>query len=229
MEDVLVNPVYHALLTGDKSLAHGQGQVRYFEPEVSPFAGFPEKYEKGFADLYDQLPANRKILYAIPTRIQQPKGWKLVIEIEGLQFVHRKNILPVQTSADIIPLNTTHAEEMVALAALTKPGPFDMRTIEFGYYHGIFENGKLAAMTGQRLHPGDYTEISAVCTHPDYLGKGYAAALLNHQLAIIKEQGKQSFLHVRADNARAIEVYKRLGFEVSRVMNFYFLKKYLLE
>jgi predicted GNAT family acetyltransferase len=108
---------------------------------------------------------------------------------------------------------------------LTKPGPFAMRTIEFGYYHGIFDRDKLVAMTGQRLHPGHYAEVSAVCTHPDHLGKGYAAALLLHQLAIIRRQGKIPFLHVRADNDRAIALYERLGFRENGPMNFYFLTK----
>lgn len=114
---------------------------------------------------------------------------------------------------------------MVALAALTKPGPFNSRTIEFGEYYGIFENGRLASMTGQRLHVENYTEVSAVCTHPDFLGKGYAAALLQHQLQIICGNGQIPFLHVRADNERAIALYERLGFKKNGGMNFYFLKR----
>lgn len=114
------------------------------------------------------------------------------------------------------------------LAALTKPGPFNTRTIEFGHYHGIFDNGKLVAMTGQRLHIDNYTEVSAVCTHPDHLGKGYAAALIIHQLQLILSQGQKPFLHVRDDNDRAISLYERLGFKVNRSMNFYFMKKRII-
>jgi len=79
-------------------------------------------------------------------------------------------------------------------------------------------------MTGQRLHPGNYAEVSAVCTHPDHLGKGYATALLQHQLTLICHQGKIPFLHVRADNERAIAVYERLGFRLRGAMHFYFMK-----
>jgi predicted GNAT family acetyltransferase len=114
---------------------------------------------------------------------------------------------------------------MIDLATLTKPGPFGKRTIEFGHYFGIFENDKLAAMTGQRMHAENYTEISAVCTHPDDTGKGYAFTLLQHQLQLIMHQGQQPFLHVREDNTRAIEIYQRLGFAVSRPMNFYFMQR----
>jgi predicted GNAT family acetyltransferase len=114
---------------------------------------------------------------------------------------------------------------MIQLATLTKPGPFNTRTIEFGHYHGIFENNRLAAMTGQRLHVDDHTEISAVCTHPDFLGKGYAATLMRHQVKFILAQNQIPFLHVRADNSRAIALYERLGFKENRVMNFYFMKR----
>ena len=126
---------------------------------------------------------------------------------------------------DLKPLTEIHLEQMVQLAKLTKPGPFGLRTIEFGYYFGVFEKEKLVAMTGQRLHVQNFTEISAVCTHPEYTGKGYAYTLLQHQLQLILQQDQQPFLHVREDNKRAITLYQRLGFSISRSMNFYFMKR----
>jgi predicted GNAT family acetyltransferase len=118
-----------------------------------------------------------------------------------------------------------HIDQMVQLAALTRPGPFGKGTIKFGSYYGIFDGEKLVSMTGQRLHIENFSEISAVCTHPDYTGKGYARTLLLHQLGIILQAGQQPFLHVREDNTRAIELYQRLGFKISRKMNFYFMKR----
>lgn len=225
MKHLLNNPVYHALLSGDRHLNFGKEAVRYFAEEVSPFAGFEEGYAKGFSELYEQLPPGRKILYAIPSFIQQPKGWTFEHEIEGLQFVFTGNTSSTNKNPAIVPLLDIHVEQMIQLARLTKPGPFGQRTIDFGFYHGIFDNDKLVAMTGQRLHVGNCTEISAVCTHPDHTGKGYAYALIEHQLQIILQQGQQPFLHVRADNERAIALYHRMGFTISRPMNFYFMKR----
>jgi ribosomal protein S18 acetylase RimI-like enzyme len=224
-EELLNNPVYHALTKIDARLGSGSGQVRYFDEEVSPFAGFPESYEKGFSDLLALLPAGRKILYATRKLMMQPAGWKELAAISGLQFVYEGEVAVSQPTIKIDKLDKKNAGEMVALAALTKPGPFAMRTIEFGDYFGIFESGRLAAMTGERLHVNNYTEISAVCTHPDHIGKGYAAALLQYQLKILLAKNEKPFLHVRSDNVRAIALYERLGFIKNGAMNFYFLKK----
>ena len=225
MEELLQNPVYNALLSGDRHLSIGNDQVKFFDEQVSPFAGFETGYTNGFTDLYDLLPAGRKILYATPSFIEEPTGWKIRHEIKGLQFVYTADREPEQIFPGIIPLGPAHVDEMVQLAALTKPGPFGTKTIDFGYYFGIFEREKLAAMTGQRLHVQHFSEISAVCTHPDFTGKGYAFRLLQHQVQLIIQQGQQPFLHVREDNDRAIALYQRLGFTISRSMNFYFMVK----
>lgn len=227
MQHKLNNPVYEALLSGDARLGFGEGLVRCFQETVSPFAGFPEGYEKGFDDLFDLLPAHRKILYATRMFIEQPSGWHLTHKITGLQFVFTANP-PAGSNSNmpqLVPLNTSYVDEMVQLAALTKPGPFNVRTIEFGHYYGIFEGNRLAAMAGQRLHVLNYTEISAVCTHPDYLGRGFAAALILHQIKLICQKGQVPFLHVRDDNGRAIALYERLGFTRNGPMNFFFMKK----
>jgi ribosomal protein S18 acetylase RimI-like enzyme len=224
MEDFLNNPVYYALSSGNSHLSLGNGVVKYFDEQVSPFVGFPEDHDSGFAELHQQLPDGRRILYGTRKWIQEPKDWQIMAAVKGLQFLYtgKKMDTPLLQP---VPLHAEHVEAMIQLTALTKPGPFDARTIEFGQYYGFFDKEQLVAMTGQRLHVFNYAEISAVCTHPDHLGKGYAAALIQHQLAIITNKGLKPFLHVRDDNTRAIALYERLGFEENGPMNFFFLKR----
>lgn len=223
MNDFLDNPVFHSLSGADAHLGSGTEAVKYFDENVSPFAGFPIGYENGFAELQSLLPARRRMLIASRKALPEPPGWEMEHRVAGLQFVHTRKS-NAATTLQPVALGVSNVEEMVALTKLTKPGPFSSRTIEFGHYYGFFENGRLAAMAGQRLHAGPYSEISAVCTHPDFLGKGYAAALLLHQVQLIREQGQIPFLHVRADNARAIALYERTGFNVNGKMYFHVMR-----
>lgn len=105
-----------------------------------------------------------------------------------------------------------HAQQAQDLAALTRPGPFGPRTIELGEYFGCFEGSRLVAMAGERMQAGAMREISGVCTHPDFQGRGHARRLM---LKLIQRQmlrHETPFLHVMRDNAAAHQLYQRMGF-----------------
>jgi predicted GNAT family acetyltransferase len=102
---------------------------------------------------------------------------------------------------------------MLALTKLTQPGPFLPRTIELGSYFGMRESGSLLAMAGERLHLTGFTEVSAVCTHPDFRGRGYSNALMSAVISGIMRRGETPFLHVKTENP-AVHLYQKLGFKV---------------
>lgn len=227
MEYILDNPPWYALITGNKQLSRGQGEVRFFESGVSPFAGLETFSTEGFKQLYEQVPHNGPVLLMSTDEhpLIIPAIWNAGQAIKGLQMVKDKPVGYPEITARLTPLKPEHIEQMLSLTALTKPGPFGRRTIEFGHYEGVFEGDKLVAMCGQRLHPLPFAEISAVCTHPDHTGKGYARQLLTSQLKRIEQAGDTAFLHVRYDNKRAIDVYRSLGFSARKVVYFYLLNK----
>jgi ribosomal protein S18 acetylase RimI-like enzyme len=225
MEHLLDNPVWNALISGNKHLSYGDEQVKFFDKEVAPFAAFKEFSAEKLDLLYELLPANRPVTTVTPVEIDIPGKWKILRAMKGFQMVHEITGELDEIQADLTPLTDEHVPQMFALARLTKPGPFEMRTIDFGHYAGIFDGDNLVAMAGQRLHPFNYAEVSAVCTHPDYTGKGYARQLLIHQIDCIKAAGEIPFLHVRDDNERAIKVYESLGFTVRRRIYFNFIVK----
>jgi ribosomal protein S18 acetylase RimI-like enzyme len=225
MEHVLDNPAWNALISGNKSLSYGNDQVKYFDPSVSPFVALNENTEDNFNLLYDLLPHDGPVLFVTPGEIEIPGAWKVLRTISGVQMVFDVLRSEEAPQLDLVQLTDDHIPQMLALTNLTNPGPFAARTIDFGHYQGVFEDDKLVAMTGQRLHPFNYAEVSAVCTHPDHTGKGYARALLLSHINRIKAAGEIPFLHVRGDNERAIKVYESLGFATRIKVSFYLMKK----
>lgn len=210
----LDNVIWNALTTRDAHFALGKGEARHFIREVSPLAAFETESPQGYAALARLIPPGETAGVFIDRAFTTAPDWKFLAGAPLLQMVCDKGIVNrgANGSLEIHRLGDPDSQEMIALTSLTKPGPFDSRTHELGCYVGVRVEGKLVAMAGERLKVPGYTEVSAVCTHPDHTGKGYAAALMLEVMRGIRERGEIPFLHVRADNPRAIEVYRRLGF-----------------
>lgn len=208
----LDNPVWQALNSTDSRFNLGNAIAGYLPAAVSPFAALPDWTEENQAILFDTLPSGRSWSVIRKEPVTFTGAWELMFSTSLHQMVCEE-LLPANIgNADVRPLGREHVPAMLALTALTKPGPFAERTYEFGNYLGIFDGEELVAMTGERLHLPDYTEVSAVCTHPDYAGKGYGALLVSLVADRIIKEGKKPFLHVKWDNQRAIKMYERLGF-----------------
>ncbi|MCU0404071.1 MAG: GNAT family N-acetyltransferase [Chitinophagaceae bacterium] len=225
MHSPLENPVWLALSGRQKSLNAGSETLKYFQQDVSPFAGMQKWDEKDLATLQESLPINRNFSVMIAREINIPQGFEVVFSCMLYQMICKKPVYTAGASPEIVLLTQEQVPEMLTLTQLTKPGPFFENTITMGKYFGIFEKGKLAAMAGERLKPEGYTEVSAICTHPDFLGKGYATRLTEYVARQIQDEGLTPFLHVKQDNQRAIDVYKRIGFDVAADVYFAVFKR----
>jgi predicted GNAT family acetyltransferase len=192
---------------------------------VSPFAGLEENTKENFDILYDAIPFNRPVGIFSVEDLLIPPSWNLLQRLDGFQMVYKCTSLPASQMEDFVTLTEEHIPQMLALTELTNPGPFSSRTIDFGHYEGILDEGSLVAMAGWRLHPCNYVEISAVCTHPDHTGKGYAKQLMQRQIHRIESEGAVPFLHVKRENSRAIAVYKSIGFDIRTAISIFVLDK----
>jgi predicted GNAT family acetyltransferase len=226
---ILDNPVWNALISSNKRLAEGTDEIKYFPADIAPFVGLKELDDRSFSLLYDLWPPERVAVVVTAKKVEVPEPWKILNRMTLLQMVGTGLERAFETDQKIVRLQQEHVPQMLALTQLTNPGPFTERTIEFGNYTGLFQpeqgSDKLIAMAGHRFHPGSYVEISAVCTHPDHLGKGYATVMILHQARPIFEQGEMPFLHVRKDNEKAIKLYKNLGFVVRSEMDLNVIRK----
>jgi len=224
MTHPLDNPAWTALSTGNRNLAQGTEEIKYYQPDISPFAGLAETTKENLETLYDITPDQS---FAVVTTQEMiiPAPWKTVHCAPVYQMLFEKPMPHKASTAQLIALTNEHIPQMLALTKLTNPGPFRDRTIDYGHYQGIFDGTRLVAMAGQRMHAVPYAEISAVCTHPDYAGRGYAAQLMLSQIDRINKAGETPFLHVATKNQRAIKIYESLGFKTRKELFVYFIEK----
>ena len=142
----------------------------------------------------------------------------------GVQMVATRSI-DAKPADGISVLGDADAPEVLALAQLTQPGPFLARTHVMGRFRGIRVDGRLAAMAGERMRMPGYTEVSGVCTHPDFRGRGFARCLSAIVANAIQARGETPFLHAWKDNHPAIALYEQLGFRLRAEVNVAMLER----
>lgn len=208
---LLDNPVWSALTTDQAYFAQGSTLAKRFPRDVAPFAAMPDQSRAAYRELEETLSGEVAAL-ALDTPPILPMNWSMVLRGEMCQMVFEAQP-PAQSNLSLRKLSAADIPEMLALTKLTEPGPFLPRTIELGAYFGIHEDGLLVAMAGERLKLTGFTEVSAVCTHPEYRGRGYSNALMSAVIDGIMSRGQTPFLHVRTENP-AVHLYQKLGFQI---------------
>ncbi|HEV2120392.1 MAG TPA: GNAT family N-acetyltransferase [Candidatus Bathyarchaeia archaeon] len=221
---LLDNPVWSALSTTHRSFAEGDRLAKRYPVDVAPFAATRDQTSESYQSLAQLLGPGETAAFPLSTMPDLPSGWTVVFKVNSAQMVWNGSV-PSPVKHSIEELSISQVDEMLSLVELTKPGPFFKRTPELGSYLGIREAGQLVAMAGERLRPLGHTEISAVCTHPEYRGRGYASSLVSALIQKITARGEIPFLHVRTENAGAIRVYEKLGFKTRRVIEITVVKK----
>jgi ribosomal protein S18 acetylase RimI-like enzyme len=220
-EAALDNVVWHALNGPLARFAERAPSARgaspaalRFDPAVAVFGAVEQLDAASWQSLASLLGVGGSCALARAAVSSPPVGWQELARIPLFQMIGES--LREQPTFDFELLGPDDFEEMFALATLTEPGPFLLRTPELGRFIGVRREGRLVAMAGQRFRTAGVVEVSAVCTHPDARGEGLAAALTLEIAHFIREQGDVPFLHVTQTNESAVRLYRKLGFRIRR-------------
>lgn len=218
---VLDRPIWNALTTRQAAMGIGDARARRFRPEINLFAAAADRSPESAAAATD-LAGDQGVAMVEAEAFAVPPG--LAVEREG-QLDQMVATEPQRAPDGFEPLvlGDADAAEMLALATLTAPGPFFAETHRMGHFVGVREKGRLVAMAGERFKVPGFTEVTAVCTHPDHRGQGLARRLIQYQLARIQAAGDAGFLHSYPYNKGAIALYERLGFRLRAKMDLKFL------
>jgi ribosomal protein S18 acetylase RimI-like enzyme len=219
----LENPIWSSLATGHRALARVHGLAARYPSDISPLSAIREPSPQAFADLRALTQPGEIVGLATGFEVAIPDDWEIMVS----RFIDQMVCDDFHPGGNIEPLLLSDKDvpEMIALTKLTQPGPFEHGTIGMGKYLGVRSpDGTLMAMAGQRMSLTDFREISAVCTHPDHQGKGYAGKLMTILAREIIADGKMPILHVKTENASAKHLYAKLGFRVRKPMHFNVIK-----
>jgi ribosomal protein S18 acetylase RimI-like enzyme len=219
----LDRPVWNALATRQAALGIGDARARRYRPEINLFAAAAEPTDDCAGAVADFLDGGGPIGLVEASPFPPIRGAR----IEKQAIVHQMVAPGSPGMAEDFPyqvLGDADAAEMLALATLTAPGPFFAETHRMGHFIGVREGGRLVAMAGQRMRVPGFTEVSAVCTHPDFRGRGLAGKLMRVLIDRIVSEGDAAFLHVYPDNAGAIALYEALGFRLRGELTFTVLR-----
>jgi len=222
-EEKLDHPVWYSLQEEHHELSAEYDNIRFYKPKYCPFGEFIEqdKTTTGINE-YSLLTED---FYVVGNSPAFSNNIKLKKELVCHQML-LKEPFDLVISECITELKTINQKiDLLKLVNLVQPGYFKDNTSDLGSYYGIYKDHKLVAVTGERMKMNKYTEVSAVVTHPEYTGKGYAKQLIKHTTDEIFKENKIPYLHVAESNTGAIKLYKKLGFSTRRKISFWNLIK----
>ncbi|HEX5431020.1 MAG TPA: GNAT family N-acetyltransferase [Bryobacteraceae bacterium] len=215
-EELFANPVWHALRTRHRHFALAAGDALRYPADVAPFVAVGSPTGVCMMQLHTLLEPGESV-WLIGCYPDVP-GLAVQGNLECLQMALPGGHAPNHPAREVVRLSKADAAEMVALTAIAFPGFFRKRTCEMGSYYGVRSSGELIAMGGERLMLDGYAEISGVCTHPAHRGQGFAQSIISQIVGDHRRAGLRSWLHAGSENRRAIDLYLRMGFEVSRTV-----------
>ncbi len=213
----LDHPIWNMLNGPQRHLAHWRGKACRIEPAYGPFAAAAPGHE---AELALLLSGPSDELWIVrPEAITPPTGTRVIRTAALLQMIADGEPVGSEVEAEISELSEADAPAMTALAEATQPGPWGLATHRYGTFYGVYREGRLVAMAGERMRPAPgLAEVSAVCTYPEFRGQGFAARLIRRVITAMIARGDTPFLHSYAGNAGAIRLYESLGFRPRREM-----------
>lgn len=219
MTHLLDRPAWSALTGPHAHLADGGALARRYRPGTVPFAAARDGSMESLAALA-ALPKPGEVMALV--EVDPPKLPPGMVGVKTGSVVQFALSAAPEASPDerIEPLGWEDAEEMLALATLTQPGPFTLKAQALGPFYGIRHEGRLVAMAGHRMKQPGYSELSGVCTHPDSRGRGLGRVLsvfVTHQ---ILATGATPYLHAWEENIAAIRLYESIGYTLRARLHF---------
>lgn len=217
------NPIWSSLLGKHRAFVQGRNDVVRYPAQIASFVGVAHA-DVDAGGVLMELIASGESVYLLGIAPRVPASLRLQAFRPLAQMICTAPMV-VEAGPEIVAMTDAHRADVLALTALVYPHYFREHTMMLGRYYGIYVDGRLAAMVGERLATESFQEVSAICTHPDFNGRGYARRLTAMLTNDILASGRTPFLHVSHENLRAKAMYERIGYRIRRDLPFWSLQR----
>ena len=137
------------------------------------------------------------------------------------------NVAVEKFAANLRPMRVDDIEAIMAIEERVYPAPWTFGIfgdcLRVGYACWVFESaGEVVGYGVMSMGAGE-AHILNLAVHPEFQGLGLGRRMLRHLLRLAgRRTVTEAFLEVRPSNARAIGLYRSLGFhEVGRRKGYY--------
>lgn len=215
----LDNPAWYALQEFQQDKILFRQNMACYHPDYAAFAAAqnPNTTQKDIAAYLQHTPT----FFFIGSKPALPPTAFCIEELVCDQMVLDAPIELLEAPACVVLHESKQKQDLQALVQQIQPGYFNPKTAELGTYYGYYQQTKLIATAGERIQLDTFTELSAIVTHPEHRGMGWAKKLIVQATQQIFSLGKTPFLHVLSTNKAAIGLYQKLGFRHRRQISFW--------
>jgi len=218
--ELLANITWAALAGPHAAHALGTHAARRYRPGFAALMGFADARRPDLAALRAHATAGERLFCDGWAGALPAEGWRLESETVLARMVWAGPLPPAPTASaralQLERLGPAQQQEVQTLVDAARPGPFGPQGLALGEALGLrTPAGELVAMACERLQAGPYREIASVATHPAWRGRGLASRLMRELVQRQRARGETPFLHVRAENRAALQLYEQLGFRTA--------------
>lgn len=131
--------------------------------------------------------------------------------------LNSKSFLCDVDCSQVVRLAENDLDEVFRLYKAGYPGNwFDRRMLETKQYFGIRLGNRLVSIAGIHVYSEEYrvAALGNIVTHPEYRGNGFAKSVTARLCQSLSASVDHIGLNVKADNAVAISLYEKLGFDI---------------
>ncbi|MFT4761085.1 MAG: hypothetical protein ACI9LN_003065 [Saprospiraceae bacterium] len=165
-EHVLDNPVWNSLNQVHKGFSITHQAVKFYNPAYCLFGGSVDvaKSINGISEyssmVDDFFVVGEKPLLDSSVAIKRDLVCNQMVLEERIDMELREQIIHLK--------DENKKRELFDLVSLVQPGYFKNKTVDLEKYFGIYKAHKLISVTGERMKMNEFTEISAIVTHPEH-------------------------------------------------------------